>query len=145
MDDARMKGLLADLEAWFRACESCVVAFSGGIDSSLVAFLARHFLGRERCLAVVGDSASLKQRDLAHARDFANRHDIRLEVVPTCEMDNPDYLANPENRCYHCKTELFSQLEAVRRRVGGTTTRTTDLAWWRRASFVCAVRWPSAG
>ena len=69
MDSARIDKLLADLESWFAECESCLIAFSGGIDSALVAFLARRFLGRERCLAVVGNSASLKQRDLDSARD----------------------------------------------------------------------------
>jgi len=118
MENERIIGLIKDLEAWFQECESCVIAFSGGIDSSLVAFLARHFLGPERCLAVVGESASLKQRDLAQARAFADTHDIPLEIVPTREMDNTDYLANPKDRCYHCKSELFSELEAVRQRVG---------------------------
>jgi uncharacterized protein len=118
MDPARTEKLIADLEAWFARCDGCVIALSGGIDSSLVAFLARRFLGRDRCLAVVGRSASLKQRDLAAAKEFAAQHDIRLEVVPTGELDNPYYLGNPENRCYHCKTELFSILEKVRKREG---------------------------
>ena len=118
MDQRRIEGLVNDLQQWFQECESCVIAFSGGIDSSLVAFLARHFLGRERCLAVVGDSASLKQRDLAQAREFAATYDIPLEIVPTREMDNADYLANPKDRCFHCKSELFTELEAVRQRVG---------------------------
>lgn len=118
MDNTRIEGLIYDLEAWFGECESCVVAFSGGIDSSLVAFLARHFLGPQRCLAVVGDSASLKQRDLEQAREFATTYDIPLETIATCEMDNSDYLGNPENRCFHCKSELFSLLEKVRQRVG---------------------------
>jgi uncharacterized protein len=118
MDNGHIEGLINDLEAWFRECDSCVVAFSGGIDSSLVAFLARRFLGRERCLAVVGDSASLKQRDLEQAREFADTHDIPLEIISTGELNNPDYLGNPENRCFHCKSELFSRLEAVRQRVG---------------------------
>jgi len=106
------------LEQWFAGCESCVVAFSGGIDSSLVAYLARRYLGREKCLAVVGDSSSLKQRDLHGAREFAQRHDIPLQVVDTHELDDPAYRGNPENRCFHCKSELFTRLERVRNRVG---------------------------
>jgi pyridinium-3,5-biscarboxylic acid mononucleotide sulfurtransferase len=106
------------LEQWFADCESCVVAFSGGIDSSLVAYLARRYLGPEKCLAVVGNSSSLKNRDFQGARDFASRHDIPLEIVDTLEMDDPDYRENPENRCYHCKSELFTQLETVRKRTG---------------------------
>ncbi len=109
---------IAKLEQWFANCESCVVAFSGGIDSSLVAFLARHYLGPDRCLAVVGNSSSLKDRDFRGAQEFADRHDIPLEIVSTLELDDPAYNANPENRCFHCKSELFTQLETVRDRVG---------------------------
>ena len=118
MHSDRTKAQIVELEQWFTTCESCVVAFSGGIDSSLVAYLARRYLGPERCLAVVGDSSSLKQRDLRGARDFAARHDIPLEIVNTRELDDPAYRGNPENRCFHCKSELFTRLEAVRRRVG---------------------------
>ena len=88
MEQVHIKKLIGDLESWFCECPSCVIAFSGGIDSSLVAFLARHFLGRSRCLAVVGNSASLKQKDLAQAREFAQAHDIPLEIIPTGEMGN---------------------------------------------------------
>ena len=118
MDNTRIDKLVQDLENWFLDCDSCVIAFSGGIDSALVAFLARRFLGRERCLAVVGNSASLKQRDLLSARKFADSHDIPLDIVKTCEMDDPTYRGNPKDRCFHCKSELFSQLEAVRKQVG---------------------------
>ncbi len=110
--------LIEKLEKWFDHCDSCVVAFSGGIDSSLVAYLARRFLGPQNCLAVIGSSSSLKQKDYLEAREFASRHDIPLEIVETMEMDDPAYLANPENRCYHCKSELFTQLETVRQRMG---------------------------
>ena len=109
---------ITQLDLWFTECESCVIAFSGGIDSSLVAYLARRFLGPEKCLAVVGNSSSLKQRDLNGAKEFAARHDIPLEIVNTMELDDPAYRGNPENRCFHCKSELFTQLESVRQRVG---------------------------
>jgi pyridinium-3,5-biscarboxylic acid mononucleotide sulfurtransferase len=118
MDRSRIDNLVRDLERWFENCPSCVVAFSGGIDSALVAFLARRFLGRERCLAVVGNSASLKQRDLQSAREFAKEFDIPLDIVQTCEMDDPKYQVNPKDRCFHCKSELYKQLEAIRQQVG---------------------------
>ncbi|MBU8871218.1 MAG: ATP-dependent sacrificial sulfur transferase LarE [Gemmatimonadales bacterium] len=114
----RIDNLVIALENWFQGCESCLIAYSGGIDSTLVAFLARRYLGSERCLAVVGDSASLKQRDLQSAREFAAEHDIPLEIVQTCEMENPDYRVNPKDRCFHCKSELFTRLETIRKRVG---------------------------
>ena len=116
MTDPRIETLIQRLEAWFADCDSALVAFSGGIDSALVAFLARRWLGRDRCLAVVGSSASLKSRDLQAARDFATEHDIRLEVVPTGELDDPVYRSNPEDRCFHCKSELYRRLEDVRTR-----------------------------
>ena len=118
MDTQRIDNLIQDLENWFRGCESCLIAFSGGIDSALVAWLARRFLGPERCLAVVGDSASLKQRDLQSAREFAAAQDIPLEVVPTCELEDPNYRGNPQDRCFHCKSELYTRLDAIRERVG---------------------------
>ncbi len=118
MQSDKTMELINNLEQWFTECESCVVAFSGGIDSSLVAFLARRYLGAENCLAVVGNSSSLKQKDFHGAREFAERHDIPLEIVDTLEMDDPDYRGNPENRCFHCKSELFTQLETVRQRTG---------------------------
>ncbi len=114
----RIDAILADLEHWFAACPSAVIAFSGGVDSSLVAYLARRYLGRDRCLAVVGDSPSLKRRDLDGAVTFAARHDIPLRVITTTELDHPTYRANPEDRCFHCKSVLFEQLGKVRRELG---------------------------
>lgn len=116
MQPEQTKILIQKLEQWFADCESCVVAFSGGIDSSLVAFLARRYLGPQKCLAVVGNSSSLKEKDFQGARAFATAHDIPLEIVDTMEMDDPAYRENPENRCFHCKSELFTQLETVRKR-----------------------------
>jgi len=118
MTTDRTLKLIADLEAWFADCGSGVIAYSGGIDSTLVAWLARKYLGRDQCLAVIGDSSSLKRGHLDAARDFAVEHDIPLEIVPTCEMDVDAYRVNPEDRCFHCKSELYTRLEAVRERVG---------------------------
>lgn len=118
MNRSRIDKLIGDLEHWFEGCPSCVVAFSGGIDSALVAYLARQFLGADRCLAVVGNSASLKRRDLQSACEFTDEYDIPLEIVQTCEMEDQQYLGNPKDRCLHCKTELYRQLEAIRQQTG---------------------------
>ena len=116
--DARtVEEKLADLRAVVRGLESVVVAFSAGADSTLVAKVAADELG-ERALAVTSASESLAERELAEALDYAQRLGIRHRVVYTEEMSNPDYLANPTNRCYYCKTELYTHLEELAAREG---------------------------
>jgi uncharacterized protein len=112
---------LSRLEEWFASCPGLLVAFSGGVDSSLVAFLARRFLGAERSLAVISASPSLKMRELDGARKFARHHGIPLEVILTREMENENYTSNPSNRCYYCKTTLYEELDGMRGRHPG---------WW---------------
>lgn len=96
-----------------------LVAFSGGVDSSLVAFLGRRFLGRGQSLAVTSASPSLKLSELEVARTFARRHDIPMEVIVTAEMENPNYTSNPANRCYYCKHTLYTGMDAFRERFPG--------------------------
>ena len=88
------------------------VAFSGGIDSTVVAKAARLALG-DRAVAVTADSASVPRSELAEAAELARRVGIRHVVVSTQEFDNPDYLRNDGSRCYHCKSELYSQVESI--------------------------------
>ena len=103
----------SDLQAWFADCPGAVVAFSGGVDSSLVAWSARQALGRDRCLAAVSASASLKLSDLDAGRDFCLRHDIPLRIVRTNELLDPNYFLNPANRCFHCKRTLYTELTPI--------------------------------
>jgi uncharacterized protein len=107
------------LESWFRHHPGVLTAFSGGVDSSLVAYLALHFLGKERTLAVISASPSLKMSELDGARAFARRHGIPLEVIVTREMENPNYTSNPANRCYYCKHTLYTELDSYRERYPG--------------------------
>jgi uncharacterized protein len=107
------------LEDWFGACDGALVAFSGGVDSSLVAFLAHRFLGGDKCLAVISASPSLKMSELDGARQFARRHGIPVEVIVTREMENPNYTSNPSNRCYYCKHTLYTELDSFRERYPG--------------------------
>jgi uncharacterized protein len=97
--------------------ESCAVAFSGGVDSAVVAKAARLALG-ENAVAVTGTSAALASGELDAAKSLAKLIGIRHETLPTEEFANPNYLANHADRCYHCKSELYSQLGNISERLG---------------------------
>ena len=117
-------GEMSDLEKlrdWFRECPGALVAFSGGVDSSLLAFLSQHFLGRAQTLAVISASPSLKLSDLDEAKDFALINDLSIRVITTKEMENPSYFSNPSNRCYFCKHTLYDELADLRKDYTG---------WW---------------
>jgi uncharacterized protein len=100
-----------------RGYGSCLVAYSGGVDSVFLAAVAHQTLG-QRALAAIADSASLPRRELAEALDLARQHGFPVRVVHTREFLNPDYLANPQNRCYFCKHELFTELAPLARAGG---------------------------
>src|SRR5882672_10817218 len=95
-----------------RGTGGCAVAFSGGIDSTVVAKSAHLALG-DRAVAVTADSPSVARAELDDARNLAALIGIRHEVVRTAEFDNPDYLKNDGTRCYHCKSELYSTVERL--------------------------------
>jgi len=96
---------------------SCLVAYSGGVDSVFLARVAADVLG-PKSLAVIADSPSLPRRELADALEIARQFQIPVRVVQTAEFENPDYLSNPTNRCYFCKHELFTELTPLARAEG---------------------------
>ena len=102
----------AKLKELLRACGSCVVAYSGGVDSVFLARVARDVLG-DKSLSIIADTPSLPRRELQEALEIAALHGIPVRVVHTAEFDNPKYLANAQDRCYFCKHELFAELVPI--------------------------------
>lgn len=106
------------LEAILRECESVVIGYSGGVDSVFLARVAVGVLGASRVLAVTGKSDSVASWMEDTARDVARDFGIPWLEVETREMDDPRYAANPSNRCYFCKSELWTRLASVAREHG---------------------------
>jgi len=105
------------LRALLSGYESCIVAYSGGVDSVFLAWVAHNALG-EKSLAVIADSPSLPRRELEEGLEIGRRFGFPVRVVRTNEFQNPEYVANPDNRCYFCKQELFTHLEPLAKTEG---------------------------
>jgi len=108
---------LEQLQALFQEMEQAIIAYSGGVDSTLVAKIAYDVLG-DKALAVTAMSPSLLPEELEDAKIQAATIGIRHQVVETHEMDNPDYTSNPINRCYFCKSELHDTLKPLANKLG---------------------------
>ena len=105
------------LDANLRSLSSLLIAYSGGTDSAYLAYAAHRHLG-DRMVAVIADSASLPRKELAAALAFAAQYRIPTRILQTGELDRPDYIRNDAQRCFHCKDELFTRMEACRRELG---------------------------
>ena len=113
-----MSDSLAALRVLASSFPSALLGYSGGVDSALLAVVLRQELGRERMVAAIGKSASYPEAQWHAARDVARRFDIPLLEIDTFELEDPHYLANPTNRCFFCKTELWNRLVPAARARG---------------------------
>ena len=139
------------LAAWLRGVGRVVIGYSGGVDSAYLAVVARRTLGADDTLAIIGRSASYPAEQWAAARQVAQSFGIDVLELNTDELSDPRYAANPTNRCYFCKTELWSKLVPVARARGFVTvvdgTNDDDLADHRpgaKAAQEHSVRSPLA-
>ncbi len=155
-DPSRNPGALApvaQLRRIIRDLGSVVIAYSGGVDSAVVAAVANEELGA-RALAVTGRSPSLARGEIEAAIAVARRIGIAHEIIDTREFDNPDYRANPADRCFYCKDELFARLRALQQTRGYASvadgfnaddgTAQLDVRPGRRAALDRGVRSPLA-
>jgi uncharacterized protein len=108
---------MQSLRALVRTYPSALLGYSGGVDSALLAVVLRQELGKERMLAAIGRSDPIPRRSAA-AIDVARRFDIPLVEIATHELEDANYLANPTNRCFYCKTELWNRLVPLARERG---------------------------
>jgi pyridinium-3,5-biscarboxylic acid mononucleotide sulfurtransferase len=111
--DSRFAAKSSQLETELLRLGRLLVAYSGGVDSAYLAWVAHRTLG-DKMLAVIADSASLARTHLADAIAFASEQGFPLEVINTSELDRPDYVRNDGQRCFQCKDELFVVMEKLR-------------------------------
>lgn len=150
LPDLDWRQRLERLRHELRALGTVVVAYSGGVDSSLLLCVANEVLG-DRARGVIGRSDSYARRELELALEQARAFGAEVEIVTTGELSDPDFRSNPTDRCYHCKKELYRELGEVAARLGGAVilagTIVDDLGDWRpghRAASERGVRAPLA-
>jgi uncharacterized protein len=117
LDPAALSAKQEKLFAVLQGLDRVIVAYSGGTDSAYLAWAANRALG-DKAVAITADSPSIPESHKRDAAEYARQCGFRHEFIPTFEFDNPDYVRNASDRCYHCKDELFVRLEEVARERG---------------------------
>jgi pyridinium-3,5-biscarboxylic acid mononucleotide sulfurtransferase len=112
LDPALLKSKQEKLLDLLRNMERAIIAYSGGTDSAYLAWAAHQVLGH-RAIAITADSASIPESHKRDAEAFARQFGLNHQYIATYEFDNPDYVKNDPDRCFHCKDELFTRLEQV--------------------------------